>query len=96
MKGKLKRIKGHFRKGHDSILKGKKVTFSAKYKDLKRTYIRLPRKTFDKFKSVPRSIKQFTANDERPKYCESPVLLRPRKESLILDPTNKQSDNNKR
>ena len=96
MKGKLKRIKGHFRKGHQSVLKGKKRIFDTEQRSLKRTYIRVSKRTFDKVKSVPRSVKQFTANDDRPEYSESPMLLRPRKDSSNLEPTNENMHNTSR
>lgn len=96
MKGKLKRTKGHFKEGHQPVLKGKKISFGSKLKELKSTYIRLPKSTFEKVKSVPRSVKLFTANDERPKYCDSPMFLRSRKNSSILDPENINTDNTAR
>lgn len=96
MKGKIKRNKGQFKDGHYSVMKGKKVKYGDKCLDLKRTYVRIPKKTLEKVKSIPRSIKQFTANDGRPKFYDSPVVLRPRRNSLNLDPANIKSENNAR
>lgn len=96
MKGKLKRRKGHFKQGHEPNTTGIKTFNGSKYKDLKTTYIRLKQITFDKVKSIPRSVKQFTANDERLKYCDTPVLLRPQNNSSNLDPTNIKKDNTAR
>lgn len=96
MKGRYKARKGHFSPQSVPHNKGIKSEGQKKLKTLKRTYIRVSKKTHEKVVKVPRSVKYHAANDGQCKQANPAVLLRPTKDSKNLNIGKEERKNDNR
>ena len=96
MKGYFKRKKGHFSKGYVHPNKGKKLKNDSFGNTVKRTYIRLSKKTLDKVVDVPKSVQQYATLDSKIQSSDTPVLLRSPQEVANSQSGNTNDENDAR